>query len=118
MARQAKAQPQEEVKIQTEIEAIKSRAEKAKRELSDGEKSQIKSLREALGKLRFVRIGNKRIPNALRAVAAIGNLTGANYVSTEAQQKAIVDALRAAVDTLETKLAGKKQTTTGFVLPS
>lgn len=85
---------------------------------NDVQKAQLKDTRSKLGALRFVRIANKRVPKALKAVSGIGNLAGAGYSKTPAQVSAIVDALLAAVKEIERKLSGGKQEATGFTLPT
>lgn len=84
---------------------------------TDAQKTQLKDARSALGKLRFVRIANKRIPKALKAVSGVANLAGASYTKTPEQVKAIIAALTAAVAEVERKLSGTKAETGGFSLP-
>lgn len=85
---------------------------------TDVQKSQMKELRGKLGALRFVRIANKRVPKALKAVSGIANLAGAGYTKTPEQVKAIAEALSAAVKDVERKLSGGKQDASGFTLPT
>ena len=84
--------------------------------LTDEQKTKKKALAAALGKLKFVRIANKRVPRARAAIAGIGNLAGKAYVKTEAQIKAICDALEQDVKTLRATLSGTKAKE-GFTLP-
>lgn len=84
---------------------------------TEQQKEQLKTARAALGTLRFVRIANKRIPKALKAVSGIANLAGASYTKKPEQVKAIIAALTAAVAEVERKLTGGKADSGGFTLP-
>ena len=53
---------------------------------------------------RFKRLAEARTNKALKAIRLIGNLTGANYQSTEEQRHAISDALKDATDEMYDKL--------------
>jgi hypothetical protein len=85
--------------------------------LSDKQKEEKKKLQEHLGKLKFVRIANKRVPRAMTAIKGIGNLAGKQYVKTEAQIKAICDALDAECKAVRAALLGTKESKGGFSLP-
>jgi len=84
--------------------------------LTDAQKKERSELRETLGRLKFVRIANKRIPRARAAIKGIGNLAGSAYSKTPAQIKAICDALESDVKALRNTLSGTK-TGDAFVLP-
>lgn len=117
MAKTATVLPKKEQDLINSIDAIKEKAEKAKRELTDAEKSQLKALREQLAQERFVRIANMRVPRTIAAINGIGNLSGAGYKCNTAQVDAIVKALKDAVDDVSKKLSGTKQDVAGFKLP-
>lgn len=57
---------------------------------------------------RFSRLANKRVPKTLKAIANIGNLSGAGYESTPEQRAKIEAALREAVDAAVQRLNGTK----------
>jgi hypothetical protein len=116
MAKKAESMSKEEREGMQKLDGIR-------KAIGDGEasaeqKKRIVELKTVIGQARFVRIGSKRIPKAIKAVKQIGNLSGAGYVATEAQVKATVKALREAVDEVEKSLTGKKETAAGFVLPT
>lgn len=85
--------------------------------LTDAQKKEKKELQRALGVLRFVRIANKRVPRAVAAVEGIANLGAASYVKSDAQVKAIVARLKAAVTVVENALSGAKATSESFTVP-
>jgi hypothetical protein len=78
----------------------------------------LKDARTALGSLTFVRVANKRIPKVLKSIAGIGALSGPAYVSTDQQCIAITQALHDAVERAVLKLQGKKESVSGFQLPT
>lgn len=105
----------EETALEKNIENLsKAMGEKP----TEAQKSQMASLKKDLGGKRFVRIANKRVPKALKALEGIANLGGASYVKTPEQIKAICGALSDAVKVLEAKLSGTKKTESGFTLPT
>lgn len=85
--------------------------------LTDMQKTEKKALQSNLGKLRFVRIANKRLPKALASIGGLSNLAGAGYVKSEAQVKAICNALDDACKDVRSKLSGTKATAAGIVIP-
>lgn len=87
------------------------------KKLTDNQKEQKRELQATLGKLKFVRIANKRVPRAVAAIEGIGNLSGKQYVKSEKQIKAICDRLDEAVKGVRQALMGTKETESGFVLP-
>lgn len=107
--------PAEEVKAAAALAAFLKQSEG--KALNDEGKKHKQALKDTLGKLRFVRIANKRVPRTLAAIAGIANLSGAGYVKTPAQVKAICDALDSAVKDARSKLSGEKAAATGFTLP-
>jgi hypothetical protein len=57
----------------------------------------------------FVRIANRRVPQAIKALELIGNLSNrSNYAYTENDVQAIMKQLRAALDEVELQFAGKE----------
>lgn len=64
---------------------------------------------------RLVRLANKRVPRAVKAIALIGNL--ASYKPTENQTKYILTALSEALETVKARFAGTKQEEKSFTLP-
>lgn len=114
MAKESKA-PAGEQKIADQITALKKQI--GDKEATATQKKQLADWRNELGKMRFVRIANKRVPKVLKGIIGIANLSGVGYVSTPEQQKAIIAALNQAVAGVEQKLAGVKKEETGFSLP-
>jgi len=112
--KERKPAPAAEVALQNKIDTLKQQI--GDKEATAKQAEDMKALRNELAQKKFVRIANNRVPKALKAIAGIGNLSGSQYQSTPEQQKAILDALRAEVSKVETKLAGKKETVAGFVL--
>lgn len=84
--------------------------------LTAAQKDEKKALAETLGKLKFVRIANKRFPRVRAAIKGLGNLGGKAYVKSAAQVNAICDALESDVKKLRVTLGGGKQGD-DFVLP-
>lgn len=76
--------------------------------LTDAQKVERKALTEALGKLKFVRIANKRLPRARAAIKGLANLAGKAYVKSAPQIKAICDVLESDVRNLRAALSGTK----------
>ena len=64
----------------------------------------------------FVKLANKRVPKALKAIALIGNLGGSGYAHTAEQGDAIIAALNTAVQKVEKQLAGEVDAESGFKL--
>jgi hypothetical protein len=56
---------------------------------------------------RFRRLANARLPRAIKAIDAIGNLAGGSYERTDAQVALVVGALQAAVDRVQKAFAGE-----------
>lgn len=65
---------------------------------------------------RFKRLATARTGKALKAIAALGKLTGRNYERSDADVKKIIDALNGAVEVTKQKFAGKAEAATGFAL--
>lgn len=65
---------------------------------------------------RFVRLAEPRVGKALKAVNAIGKLTGSRYAYTSVQSVKIVDALKHAVNNLEKQFSGKTEAQRAFKL--
>jgi hypothetical protein len=107
--------PAAELQAANAVAAFKKKYEG--KDLTEAQKKEYADLRDTLGKLKFVRIANKRVPKALAAVKGIANLAGAGYVKNAAQVKAICDALDQAAKDVRGKLSGEKQSAAGFVLP-
>lgn len=57
---------------------------------------------------RFVRLGEFRTKGAIKRIMMLGSLSGPNYKSTEEQRKRIIQLLRHAVDTVESRLEKTK----------
>lgn len=87
------------------------------KKLTDKQADEKKALTESLGKLKFVRLANGRVPRAMKSLDSIGQLAGKAYVKSEAQIKAICDALDAKIKRVRADLEGKKETKSGFQLP-
>lgn len=105
--------PAEEAKLAAQIKAIADKGDKR----TDQDKTHAKELRAKLGALKFVRVGNKRIPRILKAVESLGNFSGSGYSMNEAQKKAVLSALDASVKKVEARFGGKTSAT-GFQLPT
>jgi hypothetical protein len=57
----------------------------------------------------FVRIANRRVPQAIKALELIGNLSNrSNYAYTENDVKAIMNQLKTALNEVELQFAGKE----------
>lgn len=52
---------------------------------------------------KFVRIANLRVPNAIKKIKLIGNLSAAAYKCTDEQIGKIISSLRQAIDEVEAK---------------
>lgn len=52
---------------------------------------------------KFVRIANLRVPNAIKKIKLIGNLSASAYKCTEEQIGKIIASLRQAIDEVEAK---------------
>ncbi len=63
---------------------------------------------------KFVRLAKARMGKALKAISQLEALGGSGYESTEEQRAKMVKALRDAVGSVETSLAGKTKADTGF----
>lgn len=101
----------EEQKIETQLETY------AKiKEPTDAQKANAKTLRQDLGKLRFVRLAKQRVPKALKALDSIGKLAGSGYGNTAEQADKITKALQQKLDAVTSKLAGEKVATAAFDL--
>ena len=65
----------------------------------------------------FVRLANRRVPNAIKAVELVGNLANRmNYSFKEQDAKQIIKALRAAVVECEQRYNGEEVKLGGFQL--
>lgn len=74
-------------------------------------KSRIGRLPTNEGKAdKFVRVVSPRVKKAIKCILIIGNCAGSGYSFTEHQHKQITDALYMAVNQLEARFAGKKET--------
>lgn len=118
----AKEKKERKEQVTKEEQQVMGQMETLKKQIgdktpTDKQKEQMSTLRETLGKLRFVRIANKRIPKTLAAINGIANLSGPGYIKSPEQVKAIVAALKDAVQSVEQKLSGAKAAATGFQLP-
>ncbi len=85
----------------------------ANKSLTPAEKAE----REAAKAANFVKVAEARMTKALDAIAKLRNLGASNYVSTQPQRDAIVQALEAAVIRVGQSLSGKVEATGGFTLP-
>lgn len=65
---------------------------------------------------KFKRLATKRTGKAIRAISAVGKLTGRSYERTEADAKKITDALDSAVAEVKQAFAGKAKAISGFSL--
>ena len=120
----AKEKGKKERKVSQSPEEMKAEAALAKfvkdhegKTLTEAQKAEKKELAETLGKLKFVRIANKRIPRTLKAIEGIAQLGAKQYVKSEAQVTATVKALKEAVSRVESALSGRKEAQQGFQLP-
>lgn len=66
----------------------------------------------------FHRLASGRTNKACKSITLIAQLTGSAYESTDVQRRAIVEALKAAVDVVEGVFAGKAKASDSFQLPS
>lgn len=85
--------------------------------LTEAQKDEKKRLTATLGKLKFLRIANKRLPRAVKALDGLANLGGNAYVKSEAQVTAIVKRLQQSVDNVKAKLMGSKPQAETFTIP-
>lgn len=116
------AKAKREKKVYPEEKAISDKLESLKKEIGDKKPTEAqaerrKNLRASLGKLKFERIANKRVPNVLSKIEGVAALGGANYAHTKEQREAIVNALKDAVAKVDAALSGTVKADTGFVLP-
>lgn len=65
----------------------------------------------------FKRLGNGRVNRALHAIGLVGQLAGPAYESSEEQQRAIVAALQAAVESVDRAFKGEGKASDQFRLP-
>lgn len=66
----------------------------------------------------FHRLAQGRTNKACKAITLIAQLTGTAYESTDVQRRAIVEALKAAVEVVENVFQGKGKASDKFQLPS
>jgi hypothetical protein len=66
----------------------------------------------------FHRLAQGRTNKACKAITLIAQLTGSAYDSTDVQRRAIVEALKAAVDVVDNVFSGKGKASDKFQLPS
>jgi len=66
---------------------------------------------------RFVRLANKRVPKAIKAIELVRNLSGPQYEYTREQADAIVSAIMDAAVALEDAFQHQKPTRTEWRLP-
>ena len=66
----------------------------------------------------FSRLATGRTNKAIKAITLIAQLTGSAYVSTDTSRKAIVLALKAAVQHVEDSFDGTAKASDSFSLPS
>lgn len=107
--------PEKEVAAIAAVTAFDKRHEG--KTLSEEQKKERKSLVDAVKALKFVRIANKRLPRTLAAIENIAKLGTSGYVRSEAQVKAIVDALEKKVARVKSALSGAKAGKEEFTLP-
>lgn len=67
---------------------------------------------------KFVELSNKRVSNALNAIAKIGGLGAKTYISEQFQRDAIAFALESEVTKAMTRLNGAAPATSGFSVPT
>lgn len=65
---------------------------------------------------KFVRIANLRVPNAIKRIKLIGNLSASAYRCTDEQIDKIAASLRQAVDEVESKFKKGSKKTDSFSL--
>lgn len=65
----------------------------------------------------FARLATGRTNKALKSIGLIAQLTGSAYESTDVEKRAIVTALKAAVEQVEETFAGKAKADDKFKLP-
>lgn len=63
---------------------------------------------------RFIRVVSPRVKKAVKAIGQIGQCAGVAYKNTDAQAEQIIDALRLALNNLETKFTAKVSEDKGF----
>lgn len=66
----------------------------------------------------FMRLAQGRTNKACKAITLIAQLTGSAYESNDVQQRAIVEALTAAVEVVKNVFDGKGKASDKFQLPS
>lgn len=93
---------QEEAELTSQLEKLA-----AVKNPTDAQKEQRKTLRGKIAPLRFVRLAQQRVPRAVKAIQAIGKLTGSGYVHTEEQAEKILKVIDSAVDAVRNKLKGE-----------
>lgn len=65
---------------------------------------------------KFIRIANLRVPNAIKKIKLIGNLSASAYRCTDEQIDKIVASLRQTVDEVESKFKKGSKKTDSFSL--
>jgi len=65
---------------------------------------------------KFVELATARVNRVLKGMSQIGNLSSKNYIHTEAQVKAILDALEAALGEVEARFTRGVSKPQGFSL--
>ena len=66
---------------------------------------------------KFIRLANKRVPAAVKAISLIGNLANrSNYVFSDEDAKAIARVLKGALADMEARFAGRDTAVPGFEL--
>lgn len=66
---------------------------------------------------KLARLASKRVPKAVKAISAVGNLK--TYKPTASQSKAILDALKSALNSIEHRLTSTEtKQESSFALPS
>jgi len=65
---------------------------------------------------KFKRIANLRVPNAIKKIKLLGNLSASAYKSSDEQVDKIVASLRQAVDEVESKFKKSGKKTDSFSL--
>jgi len=83
---------------------------------TDAQKEQRKALRKQIAPLRFVRLAQQRVPRAIKAIHAVGKLTGAGYAHTEENAAKILKGIDAAIESVRAKLTGKETEAETFTL--
>lgn len=66
----------------------------------------------------FMRLCKPRVDKAVKALAAVRQLASPNYISSDAQKRAVVTAIKAEYDSIAQAFSGMYKSTGGFVLPS